>query len=786
MNNLVTPAMIIQSEHIHVNGIVQGVGFRPTVWHLAQRYNLHGHVKNAGDGVQIFVQGLEHAIDLFVESLHLEQPLLARIDTITRQKQVSKPVLTANFNIIDSSPSTVSTAVSPDAATCQQCLDELFDEHNHRHHYPFTNCTHCGPRLSIIQAIPYDRAQTSMAKFTMCPQCQQEYQSVDNRRFHAQPNACSFCGPQAWLTDNNGRLVSTSTAIKDSSRLIKEQAIVAIKGIGGFHLAVNAANQTAVSQLRQRKQRPAKPFALMAKNIEMINKYCHVSEQEKLLLTSSAAPVVLLRKRGDCQLADAVAPGQKHLGFLLPYSPLHHLLFASLSQPIVLTSGNKVDEPQCIDNIDALDKLGSITDYFLLHNRDIVNRVDDSVIRIMADKPQLLRRARGYAPYQFQLPAGFESAPAILAMGGELKNTFCLLQNGKATLSQHIGDLENYSSYVDYQHHISLYQSLFQFKAEHIAIDMHPEYLSTKYGHELAGKHALTTENCQHHHAHIAACLADNGYPIDSTAVLGIALDGLGYGDDHTLWGGEFLVADYENSQRIGQLKAIPLFGGNYAMLQPWRNCYAHLNDCLDWQWVMKNYPGLPLVKQLENKPLATLDAMLENKVNCPPASSAGRLFDAVAAAVDINFELLQYEGQAAIGLENQITTEAWQQAQQSAYKFSLDDNIIDPSPMWKALLADLSQQTTTALISARFHKGLAIAIEQLATRLAKQHKITTIALSGGVFQNKTLFEAVKAALEQQGFTVLCHQQLPANDGGLALGQAVIAATRTMRKSPCA
>ncbi len=773
------------TEHIYVRGIVQGVGFRPTVWHLAQQLKLRGDVSNNGGGVLIRMQGKQAAIDTFVGELLNNKPALARIDSIDRQPQSSAELLADTFEIISSSHTEANTGVLADAALCQHCLDEIVNPDNRRYHYPFTNCTHCGPRLSIIQGVPYDRTQTTMAKFIQCEACEQEYSTPHDRRFHAQPNACPECGPQCWLTDKTGNKLSTETAVIAAAHFLNNQHIVAIKGIGGFHLAVDATDQKAVLQLRERKQRPRKPFAIMARDLAMIEQYCHINEQERVLLMSAAAPVVLLEKKQDATLAEAVAPGQNTLGFMLPYSPLHHLLLNAVSQPIILTSANIADEPQCIDNNDALSKLADIADYFLLHNRDIANRVDDSVVRVMADEPQVLRRGRGYAPHSLILAEGFKLSADVLAMGGELKNTFCMLKNGEAVLSQHMGDLENYATYTDYKHNIVLYKQLFQHHEKAIAVDLHPEYLSTKAGIERVGKDNTPLESIQHHHAHIASCLADNQYPFGTEAVLGIVLDGLGMGEKNELWGGEFLFADYENSKRLAHFRAIALIGGTIAMKQPWRNSYAHLHACLGWDWVNTHFAELDIVQFLNQKPLATFNAMLEKKLNCPLVSSAGRLFDAVAAAVGICIEHIQYEGQAAIELETCITQSAWQQAQQSAYPFLITDGVLDPAPMWRALLSDLANMVEPATISARFHKGLSLAIQQMATQLANSHSINTIALSGGVFQNKTLFEDVKQGLEQQ-FTVLTHKNVPANDGGLALGQAVIAATRIMRKQQCA
>lgn len=830
--NILPKIQTYHVETIRIRGIVQGVGFRPTVWKIAQQFGLVGTVSNDGDGVLIEVLGKSFSINAFIDALNKHKPALARIDSIERSKKENYEYSTdsslklnsaSGFKIIESNHSNVNTGITADAATCDDCLADIFDKQNHRHCYPFTNCTHCGPRLSIIRGVPYDRAQTSMDKFEMCLSCLREYNSPKDRRFHAQPNACPECGPEVWLEDESGKLVSSSVKkrrYKDpipdmpvikAAFAIREKAIVAIKGIGGIHLAVCAcdkdsgdnANISAVQKLRIKKQRPLKPFAIMVKDMKMAERYCHISDEERALLTSPSAPIVLLDKRKRIsskasKLSADIAPGQKTLGIMLPYSPLHHLLLNVLNKPIVLTSANASHEPQCIDNDHAKETLSDIADYFLLHDRTIENRVDDSVIRMMAGKPQFYRRARGYAPESLPLPSGFENADGITAMGGELKNTFCLIKNGQAILSQHMGDLENYKTYEDYRHNLSLYEDLFQHQATHIAIDAHPEYISNKAGHEIAEQRGITLHSIQHHHAHIASCLADNQYPLEGEVVLGIVLDGLGYGSDGSLcadgslWGGEFLLADYFQSKRLAHFKPIPLLGGSVAMKQPWRNTYAHLQTCLGnhgkgWDWVAKTYPDLALVKNLSQKPLATFDAMMDKNMNCPQASSAGRLFDAVAGAVGICQEEIQYEGQAAIELENCIDQQAWLEAKTSAYTFDIE-NQLNPTPMWEALLKDLSLGVSTSVISARFHKGLSNAIQKIAIKLAEENRIKTIALSGGVFQNKTLFEDIKQGLEQQGFSILVHQNVPANDGGIALGQVVITAARIIKgeKPVCA
>ena len=523
----------------------------------------------------------------------------------------------------------------------------------------------------------------------------------------------------------------------------------------------------------------------MAMSISQIQQYCHVDENEQLLLKSSSAPIVLLDRKENSSLSNNIAPGQNSLGFMLPNSPLHHLLMQRLDCPIVLTSGNASEEPQAIDNDDALSRLGLIADYFLFNNRDIRNRIDDSVTRSIDGKTHFLRRTRGYAPAPISLAEGLLAGGNILACGGELKNTFALVRDDQVTLSQHIGNLENASSYDDYLHNLALYQKLFQFDPDYIAVDKHPEYLSSKYGRALSEELDIPCFEIQHHHAHIAACMADNGWRSEDGAVIGIALDGLGFGDDGSIWGGEFMIADYLGFERVGHFKPVPMPGGSQSILQPWRNTYAQLGSCFDWLTISEKYADLELIQFLETKPLSTFDQMILSGLNSPMTSSCGRLFDAVAAAIGICRNGISYEGQAAIELENMVGQE--ELTQFPPYPFELTDGEVDPEPMWRALLDDLQNGTEVSTIAARFHLGLANIIVQTAVEISQQNNIKTIALSGGVFQNKTLFRLCLEQLQQKNLRVLFHQQVPANDGGLALGQAVItAALLHEEKSLCA
>ncbi|BAY19063.1 hydrogenase maturation protein HypF [Anabaenopsis circularis NIES-21] len=805
------------SEEIRVKGTVQGVGFRPTVYRLAKACGLRGNVCNDGQGVLIRASGSEETLAEFVTRLQQECPPLARIQELIRTRCIEEFNFD-DFVISQSVSNKIKTEITPDAATCPQCQKEIFDPFSRFYRYPFTNCTHCGPRLSIIRAIPYDRCNTSMSAFVMCPECAKEYNDVENRRFHAQPTACHTCGPTAWLERADGKPVTASMfSMMDDvdavCTLLQKGEIVAIKGIGGFHLACDATNETAVQKLRQRKRRYDKPFGLMARDLAVIEEFCIVSGKEKELLVSAAAPVVLLRRKEETNrqvhegkekrrvledfsvssvdnkntqqycIAESVAPGQNSLGFMLPYTPLHHLILRRMNRPIVLTSGNISDEPQCINNDEAREKLGKIADYFILHNRDIINRVDDSVARVVGEKIQILRRARGYAPAPINLPAGFDKVPPILAMGSELKNTFCLLRDGEAILSQHLGELENAAAFNAYQDTLNLYLNLFEHKPEAIAIDKHPEYLSSKLGKELASANQIPLHQIQHHHAHIAACMAENGIPLNTSPVLGIAFDGLGYGEDGTLWGGEFLLADYHKFQRLATFKPVAMIGGEQAIYQPWRNTYAHLISANLWDKCQQQYTDLEIIKFLQKKPLNLLNQLIEKGINSPPASSVGRLFDAVAAAIGICTEECSYEGQAAIALENLVDVNILNNNEEKLIyplNFNFSDNIycIDSAPMWSALLSDLQQQIPQSIIAAKFHKSLAHAVVNMVKLLCQEYQISQVVLTGGVFQNTILFQLVTQQLQELKINVLTHSLVPTNDGGLSLGQAIITAAK--------
>jgi hydrogenase maturation protein HypF len=799
----------VTAVEIRVRGRVQGVGFRPTVWRLAREHGLRGEVLNDADGVLVRVGGSARAIADFVAQMHREPPPLGRIDQVEISDFAGE--LASDFRIAESIDGPTHTEVTPDAAICPDCTREVLDPFQRRYRYPFTNCTHCGPRFSIVTGVPYDREQTTMAPFAMCPACAREYREPSDRRFHAEAIACHACGPKAQLVRFDGRAVSFDqhSMLDDVDAvcgLMQKGEIVAIKGLGGYQLACDATRADTVARLRALKQRDAKPFALMARDLEIIRRYATVDAEAERALTSPEAPIVILPAGGSELLPGAIAPGLRSFGFMLPTTPLHLLILRRMTRPVVMTSGNLSDEPQVIDEEKARERLTDIAPYALIHTRAIANRIDDSVVRIMAGRTRLMRRARGYAPAPIKLPPGFEVAPELLAMGGELKATFCLVKDGEAILSQHQGDLEDAATYDDYRKNLALYAKLFDHAPVALIADRHPEYLSTKLARECAGADGLTLIEAQHHHAHVAACLAENAYPLHAAPVLGVVLDGLGFGDYGAIWGGEFLLADYRGYQRLGSFKPVAMPGGAKAVKEPWRNLYAHLMAEMGWAHFAMNFAEIELHHYLSAKPRATLDAMVKNAVNAPLASSCGRLFDAVSAALGLCRDAQAYEGEAGAKLEAMVDEDALRHEDEAlAYPFPIPNlrgsglPYIEPLAMWNAILGDLILKTPVPIMAARFHKGLAKAIAAMARKLSRRDhaegpRFDTVALSGGCFQNRILFEEVVRRLEAEDFHVLTHTLVPANDGGLALGQAAIGAAQLIDnknihqegKTPCA
>ena len=779
---------------IRVRGRVQGVGFRPTVWKLARELGVIGEVWNDGEGVVIRAGGAPEALAAFVARLESEPPPLARIDAVETRRYTG--ALAAEFRIVASAPGAVRTQVAPDAAMCTACAAEIVDPFGRRYRYPFTTCTHCGPRLTIVTGVPYDRAATTMAGFPLCAPCAAEYGDPADRRFHAETTACHVCGPRARLVRYDGRAVSFEQYsmlddVDAVTGLITRGELVAIKGLGGYHLACDATQPAAVARLRAGKHRDRKPFAVMARSLEVIRRYCAVDALEAAVLTSAEAPIVLLAATGPERLPDAIAPGLATLGFMLPTTPLHHLILRSLDRPVVMTSGNVSDEPQAIDDADAARRLAPIAPYALVHDRPIANRVDDSVVRVVDGGVRVMRRARGYAPAPIRLPPGFERAPAVLAYGGDLKAAFCMIARGEAILSQHQGELDEPTTLDDFQHNLALYTRLFEHAPELLAIDRHPGYHASRLARDRGD--GLPLVEVQHHHAHVAACLADHARPLDAPPVLGVVLDGLGYGDDGEIWGGEFLLADYRRSERLATFKPVAMLGGDRASREPWRNLYAHLVAELGWPAFTLSFAQLALHGQLADKPRRVLDTMLASGLHAPRASSCGRLFDAVAAAVGICFEHQAYEGEAATRLEAAVDPRALDEGDELAYPFTIPRlagsglPYLEPLAMWNALLGDLILATPVGVMSARFHRGLARGVVQLVQKLAgagDPPRFDTVVLSGGCFQNRVLFEQCARRLRAAGFTVLGHGLVPTNDGGLALGQAVVCAAQQLPGGP--
>jgi hydrogenase maturation protein HypF len=754
---------------IEVSGVVQGVGFRPFVYRLAHRYELNGWVQNTSGNVVIEIQGHQASLDAFVAALKNEAPPVSRIQGISIS---TIPVDTdSGFKIVESKAREGAyQPLSADIATCKQCLCEVFDPADRRYLYPFTNCTNCGPRFTIIKDIPYDRPLTTMEKFKMCEKCQAEYDDPLDRRFHAQPNACPACGPRLQLTDNNGTPVDCHDILKKAAQLLIEGNIIAVKGLGGFQLACDATDYDAVKTLRERKKRPGKPFALMMPCTDDIRKHCIVSDKEAELLSSAQAPIVLLKRReDDTEIAPNIAEKNKYLGVMLPPTPLHHILLRYVSKPLVMTSGNLSEEPICKDNDEAMTRLKGIADYFILHDRDVYSRYDDSVYLVEKDEVRALRRARGYAPSPIMLPF---NAGQILACGAEEKNTFCLTRDNNAFLSQHIGDMDNAETLEHFDNTIALYKHLFRIKPEIIAYDLHPEYRATKYALQYAAENNLKAIGVQHHHAHIASCMAENNI---QTPVIGVSFDGTGYGADGNLWGGEFMLCDFTGFKRLAHLEYIPMPGGAAAIHKPYRMALSYIYTLLGTE---TSIDKLPILKQIPETEINTIKKQLELKLNCPLTSSAGRLFDAVSAICGICGEAA-YEAQAAVELEMSAPDNINDTVMQGVYPFAIDGNsgisVIRFKNLIECIIQDVGKNTAVGIIAARFHNTMAEMITETCKWLSQKTGIKTVALSGGVFQNRLLLNLALNVLESEGFTVLTHKVVPCNDGGLALGQAVIA-----------
>ncbi len=747
-----------QRLRILITGAVQGVGFRPFIYRLAKKYHLAGFINNSSQGVLIEAEGNEDDLKEFLQSIENEKPPHAFIQDL--ECAYLEPAGYSGFEIQVSSVSGEKSAIIlPDIATCPDCLEEIFSPNDRRYLYPFTNCTNCGPRFTIIEDLPYDRPNTSMKVFPMCGVCLKEYSDPENRRFHAQPNACPVCGPHLEFWDGSGtRLSAYHDALEQAASEIRSGKIVAVKGIGGFLLMADAGNDDTLRELRSRKRREEKPFALMAPDISWVESYCEAGESEHKLLHSPQSPIVLVRKSKQVTgVSDDVAPGNPHLGVMLPYSPLHHILMRLLKRPVIATSGNLSDEPICTDEHEALTRLKGIADYFLVHNRPIVRHADDSIARIVNGREMILRRARGYAPLPVLLGQSESRYETALAVGAHLKNTVALNRDHGCFVSQHIGDLDTLQSRDAFGKAISDLRSIYQLRPSKIISDLHPDYASTGYAVALGIPHFTV----QHHVAHIAACMAENHL---DPPVLGVAWDGTGYGDDGTVWGGEFIVIEEDSYRRAAHLRTFLLPGGDQAVKEPRRSALGLLHE------ISRGKPekfGLPTIRSFSDTELSAVSRMLSQRINCVYTSSAGRLFDAVASIAGLR-QICRYEGQAAMELEFEAVESDG--VYPFRFKEEKDALVIDWEPMILSMIEEYEHHSLQR-VASRFH----VTLSEMILETAKKIGLKTIVLGGGCFQNKRLLELVLQKLSQEGFKVFWPRSFPVNDGGISLGQITAA-----------
>ncbi|MDS0527531.1 carbamoyltransferase HypF [Clostridium sp. SHJSY1] len=749
---------------LRVEGIVQGIGFRPFVYNIAIHNDIKGWINNNSEGVFIDIEGEDEKVHIFLQELKNEAPSLAKIEKLIIKEEKLKYYTRFEIKKSQIYKGKI-TLVSPDIATCEECIQEIKNPTNKRYKYPFTNCTNCGPRFSIIKDIPYDRDKTTMEEFKMCMECEEEYKNPLNRRFHAQPNACKECGPKLWIEDTNGVKVSVYDEIEWTRKKLKEGKIFAIKGLGGFHLVCDAADENAIRILRDRKKRPHKPFAVMMKNIEATKKYCKVSFKEEEVLTGSKRPIVILEQLANNNLSELIAPHQKTLGVMLPYTPLHHLLFEDNVEALIMTSANVYGLPLEYKNKDAIKNLGSIADYFLQHDRDIYVPIDDSVVKIVNDDIYMIRRARGYVPE----PILIENMKSIFACGSNMKNTFCISKENFLFLSQHNGDLENVETIEHYENNIEHFKNIFSFKPDYIAIDMHPNYTSNKF----AQKYNLPVIEVQHHHAHIVSSLAESGV---NRKVIGIAFDGTGYGTDGKLWGGEFLLCDNKEFERLGHLEYIKMPGGEKAIKEPWRMGVSYIyetfksgkwNSCNNLEQLQK------VLVNIYGKQSINLLPIIDAQINCPETSSMGRLFDGVSSIIGLN-HVITYEGQAAIELESLIKNEGYKKSYN--YNINIDKGyVVEPYEIILGIMKDKVRNISDGVIATKFHNTIIKFAKEICNLIRKDRGINEVALSGGVFQNKYLLNGLIEELKSSQFIVYTNKLIPSNDGGIALGQIIIA-----------
>lgn len=746
---------------ILINGIVQGVGFRPHIFRLAKKHNLQGYVINTTKGVQIEVEGERSEMNKFINELkNGNLPSLSKVYSII-VKELELQGYTS-FTIKESiADEEKITLISPDIGICEDCLRELFDPNDRRYKYPFINCTNCGPRYSIIKQLPYDRVNTTMAEFKMCDDCQKEYDEPFDRRFHAQPNACFKCGPNVKLVYKDEIVGESIRAIKQTIKLLEDGNIVAIKGIGGFHIAVDASNDETVKRLREKKGREEKPFAIMVKDEANVGEICYMREMDKHFLLMSQRPIVLLKRKNSNLISENVAPNNKYFGVFLPYTPLHYLIMEGKYPALVMTSANISDEPICKDNEEAFLRLAGIADYFLIHNREIYQRCDDSVIAIIRDMPLVIRRSRGYSPEPVILPF---QIPPVVATGAHLKNTICLAFNDKAFISQHIGDLETYENYEFFIESIQHLKSIFSVEPEAIICDMHPAYLSTMY----AEQQGLPLIKIQHHEAHIASCMAENHL---ADEVIGISFDGTGYGKDGKIWGSEFFVGKPNNFMRVAHFDYVDMVGGNLAAKEPYRMTIAYLCKYFSSEWLKE---PLEFINAVGKKRIEGIIRMIDNKINCWQTCGCGRLFDAVSSLVNLRM-VNRYEGQAPIEFEMSIDDD-FESYDYYSFDIKKDNNcyVISFYPLFIELIEDLVKGIAKGLVSVKFHNTIVKIVVDMCNILSKRYRLKRVVLSGGCFQNRYLVEKIVMLLKERGYEVYYHQQLPPNDGGISLGQVYI------------
>lgn len=748
---------------VTIYGLVQGIGFRPFIHKLVKKYHISGWVCNSNQGVEMEIEGGEDDCRKFFTELKKNPPPLA---VITRIKAKKLSLIGYTKFVIKKSQDTNTYPIilmPPDISICEDCLEELTNPSDRRYHYPFINCTNCGPRFTIIKDMPYDREKTTMRDFIMCPDCDKEYHNLENRRYHAQPNACPICGPQVSLYVGN-RKIETIHPIKEAQKRLKEGQIGAIKGLGGFHLTGDAQNNNAVSKIRAIKRRDQKPFALMAENVLVVKKYCFLTKLAQKYLESKEKPIVLLKKKNSFLLSPDIAPGNAYLGFMLPYTPLHFLLLQGTGMVLVMTSANFSDEPIIIENEEAFQKLAYQVDFLLVHNRQIYNRCDDSVLKVTGNNSIFIRRSRGYAPFPIILP---EKTKSVLALGPEEKNTVCLTRDQYAFPSQHLGDLKNSDTFQAYQEAVQRLIRVFQFKPEVIACDLHPDYLSTYYAKQLTQQFKVPLLKIQHHHAHIVSCMAEHNI---TDRVIGVAFDGTGFGPDNTIWGGEFLIVSLKDYIRVGHLKYLAMPGGEQAIIEPWRMAFSYL-----YSFSVREIDSIPLVLRVKRPKweFSLLQQMIDKRINSPLTSSCGRLFDAVAALIGLK-DKVDFEGQAAMELEGLCKVKY---KEKYHYHIRKEGNhlVVNSKIMFHQIISDLKRKTPLAQIATQFHNTVADFILSLCVKIREDYNINSVALSGGVFQNSYLLAQTVHKLKKENFRVLIHKKLPPNDACVALGQAIVA-----------